>query len=147
MAIAMRQHPCQQMLDIRGLLHNLVSLQFNSLLYADHHHIRPILAEGEDGVWSASAQFPKTVYDFVRLTLPEMQSLQRFYNIRSAPEELSANKALVCGVDNLLFVEIARTFGLTFWFVDGFKSATKHRDSVLAEIDGELAVIEDGARQ
>jgi hypothetical protein len=49
-----------------------------------------------------------------------MLSLQKFYNIFSGPEKPPPNETSPCGEDNLLFVEIARTFGLTFWLKDDF---------------------------
>ena len=122
------------MIDVEALLQNLISLQLNSHVCANHHRIRQIVVKGENGAWTASRRFPRTVLDFVTLTRrfirdirdkffgysahtlgPDMLSLQNFYNIQLDSVSPLSHESLPCGVDNLLFVEIAREFGLSFW--------------------------------
>jgi hypothetical protein len=55
------------MIDVQGLLQNLTSLQLNTHLYANHHHIHQIVARRENGVWAVCEQFPRTIFDFVTL--------------------------------------------------------------------------------
>jgi len=105
----------QQMTNIQGLLQNLTALQFNSHVYANHHHIYPIVAKIEDGSWVVCKQFPRTVADFVSLNGPDMLALQKFYSIPSRIESPVCKETPAYEIDNSIFIEIARAFGLAFW--------------------------------
>ena len=49
-----------------------------------------------------------------------MLALQKFYNIQSTPANPTPDETSPDEVDNLLFLEIARAFGLLFWLEDDF---------------------------
>lgn len=113
------------------MLQNLVALRMNGYVYANHHQIRKIFVRSEDGVWVASSYFPKTCQEFVMLsskfqpqvyatiqwahhaTESDMVALQQFYSIESLQE--SSKGVPAWEVENQLFCDIARTFGLTYW--------------------------------
>ena len=48
-----------------------------------------------------------------------MLALQEFYSIKAGCAKSPCN-------ENQLFVEIARTFGLTFWLEDGIGALSEH---------------------
>jgi hypothetical protein len=44
-----------------------------------------------------------------------MEVLKDFYNIQLGCENPPSEGTSICGLNNLLFIETACTFGLTFW--------------------------------
>ncbi|KAI9731646.1 MAG: hypothetical protein M1818_007776 [Claussenomyces sp. TS43310] len=115
--------------DTEAALHNLLSLQKNGHVYADHHVIGRILVKSRDGSWAASSRFPNTVGDFVKLnetrreektrrddeeltaiTAEDMGILRTFYGIKKEPE-----KGSVVNPEITSFKDIALAFGLSFW--------------------------------
>lgn len=51
-----------------------------------------------------------------------MLALQVFYSIQIGNAQPPCEETLPYGIETQLFIEIARTFGLTFWLEDGIKA-------------------------
>lgn len=47
-----------------------------------------------------------------------MLALQTFYNIQSNPANPVSDRTSQLGEDDMLFIEIARAFGLSYWIED-----------------------------